>query len=197
MEPLHPDDPVGPPGHAEDVVDRVLALVESQPPRLGRTRLLCIDGPSGSGKSTLADAIVDDRPDTELVRLDDLLDGWDGLGEVADTLTRDVLVPLSRGVTGSYRRYDWTLGEFTDHVPVPPRSLIVVEGVGSGARVTAPLRSALVWLEAPAHLRRARGLHRDGDAFEPHWARWAAQEARLFAAERTRSTADLVISTFV
>lgn len=194
MEPLHPADPVG---HAGDVVDRVLALVESRPPRLGGARLLCIDGPSGSGKSTLADAVVGARPDTGLVRLDDLLDGWDGLSEVADTLTQDVLVPLSRGLTGSYRRYDWLVGAFAEHVEVPPHSLIVVEGVGSGSRVTAPLRSALVWLEAPAQLRRTRGLDRDGDAFEPHWARWAAQEAQLFPAERTRSTADLVISTFV
>lgn len=190
VDPLHPAEPL------TDVVDRVLTLVESRPARLGGTRLLCIDGPSGSGKSTLAEAVVQARPDTGLVRLDDLLDGWDGLPEVAETLTRDVLVPLSRGVAGSYRRYDWLVGEFAERVEVPPHSLLVVEGVGAGSQVTAPLRSALVWLEAPASLRRARGLARDGDTFAPHWARWAAQEERLFAAQRTRAAADLLVFGF-
>lgn len=190
MEALHGSDPI------PDLVNRVLALVERRPARLGRARLLCIDGPTGAGKSTLADAVVSTRPDAGLVRLDDLLDGWDGLSEVAETLTRDVLVPLSHGNTGSYRRYDWLLGEFAERVPVGRHSLLVVEGVGSGSLVTAPLRSALVWLEAPASLRRARGLTRDGDAFAPHWTRWAAQEEQHFAAQRTRSTADLVIETF-
>ncbi|WP_239455281.1 4-amino-4-deoxy-L-arabinose transferase [Nocardioides gilvus] len=184
------------PEPSRGVVDRVLALVDSRPASLGTARLLCIDGPTGSGKSTLADSLVAARPDTGLVRLDDLLDGWDGLLEVADTLTRDVLVPLSQGLVGSYRRYDWLAGEFAETVLVPHHPLLVVEGVGSGSLVTAPLRSALVWLEAPAVLRRRRGIARDGDAFAPHWARWAAQEEQLFATQRTRSAADLVIGTF-
>lgn len=181
---------------AREVVDQVLALLDSRPARLGDARLLCIDGPSGAGKSGLADQIVAARPDTGLVRLDDLLDGWDGLLEVAETLTRDVLVPLSRGDVGSYRRYDWQASEFAERVEVPHHRLLVVDGVGSGSLVTAPLRSALVWLEAPADLRRVRGLARDGDTFAPQWERWAAQEERLFAVQRTRSAADLVISTF-
>lgn len=192
---------MAPPPDAESdraVVDRVLDLVDSRPARLGGARLLCIDGPSGAGKSTLADEVLAARPDTGLVRLDDLLDGWDGLPGVAETLTRDVLVPLSRGLPGSYRRYDWQAGEFVEHVPVPPHHpLLVVEGVGAGSTVTTSLRSALVWLEAPQALRRRRGVARDGDAFAPHWARWAAQEEQLFSVERTRSTADLVIATFV
>lgn len=190
MDALHSAEPTA------DLVERVLALIDSRPARLDGAHLLCIDGPSGSGKSTLADAIAHARPGTGLVRLDDLLDGWDGLPDVADTLTRDVLLPLSRGTTGSYRRYDWLRGEFAERVEVRPHPLLVVEGAGSGSLVTAPLRSALVWLEAPASVRRARGLTRDGDSFVPHWERWAAQEERLFAAQRTRSTADLVITTF-
>lgn len=182
---------------ATSTTTRVLELVESRPARLRGTRLLCIDGAAGSGKSTLAAAVVAARPGTGLVHLDELLDGWDGLADVAHTLSQDVLLPLSRGDRASYRRYDWHRGEFAERVEVPRTPLLVVEGVGSGSRVVAPLRSALVWLEAPSDQRKERSLARDGDTFAPHWDRWAAQERALFAAQRTRATADLVISTFV
>ena len=39
----------------------------------------------------------------------------------------------------------------------------------------------------------ARGIARDGDAFAPHWEQWAQDEAALFARERTRERADLVV----
>ncbi len=41
----------------------------------------------------------------------------------------------------------------------------------------------------------SRGIARDGEAYRPHWERWAEQEARLYAADRTRERADLVIDT--
>ena len=40
-----------------------------------------------------------------------------------------------------------------------------------------------------------RGIERDGEAFRPHWQRWARQEDALFAADRTRQRADLVVDT--
>ena len=40
-----------------------------------------------------------------------------------------------------------------------------------------------------------RGLARDGELYRPHWERWAAQEEALFAADRTRDRADVVVST--
>ena len=51
----------------------------------------------------------------------------------------------------------------------------------------------LVWVEAPYDVRLRRGLERDGDAFAPHWEQWAADEAALFARERTRERADVVV----
>ena len=124
--------------------------------------------------------------------MDDLFAGWSGLSEV-DAQLGDLLLPLAQGRPGSYRRYDWVAEEFAEEVVVPPVPLLVVEGVGSGAARFAPLVTALVWVEAPHDLRMARGLARDGDSFAPHWDRWAADEAALFARERTRERADVVI----
>jgi uridine kinase len=127
-----------------------------------------------------------------IVHLDDLLAGWDGLVGVAADLEA-LLRPLAEGGTGSYRRWDWHADRWAGTVAVPPAPLLVVEGVGSGALRCADLVTLLVWVEAPGELRLRRGLERDGDAFAPHWRRWAAQEVEVFARDRTRERADLRI----
>jgi hypothetical protein len=52
-----------------------------------------------------------------------------------------------------------------------------------------------VWVEADRAVRFARGIDRDGEAYRPHWERWARQEESLFAADRTRDGADVVLDT--
>lgn len=179
----------------DEDVRRILTLLRHRAPRLRGTRLLCVDGPAGSGKTTLARAVVDAAPDAQLLHLDLLLDGWSGLPQVATTLVDDVLAPLHEGRPAAYRRYDWHAGRFAELVPVPACALLVVEGVGSVSRATAPYRTLAVWVEADEDVRRRRALERDGDAFAPHWDAWAEAERHLFALEQTRSHADLGVTT--
>jgi len=170
----------------------VLSLVRSRPARLGAGRLVCLDGPAGSGKSTLGAAVLEAAPEATLVHTDDLLDGWDGLPALPATLAA-LVAPLARGEHTAYRRYDWHAGRFGDRIDLAPCPLLVLEGVGSGTRRLDPVRSLLVWVDAPAALCRERWLARDGAASEPHRERWVPVEQRLFEAERTRSRADLVL----
>jgi uridine kinase len=167
-----------------DLLARVLAL----PPTLGGGRLVCIDGPAGSGKTTLAASFGDAR----VVHMDDLYPGWDGLPQV-DAQLATLLRPLATGRPGTYRRYDWYAGAFAETVTVDPVPLLVLEGVGSGASGFGDLHTLLVWVEAPHDVRMRRGIERDGDAFAPHWEQWARDEAALFARERTRERADVVL----
>lgn len=159
------------------------------------TTVLCLDGRSGSGKSELATLVAASRPGTVVVRLDDLLAGWDGLPDLPSTVVRDLLAPLSRGEPASYRRYDWHAGALAERVELPSTHLLVLDGVGSGATLLQPWRSLLVWLEAPTSVRRDRGLARDGDSYAPHWEAWAHAEALHHRTEQTRERADLVIQT--
>lgn len=182
-------DPAGP----LEPAAQALALADARPTTLGTGRLVCVDGPAGSGKTTLADRIAD-LGGARVVHLDDLYDGWTGLPRLADQLDR-LLLPLAAGRPGSFRRYDWQAMAYDGGVTVPPTPLLVVEGVGSGLAAYDRLRTVLVWVEAPYVVRRARGLARDGEAFAPHWDAWARDEAALFARERTRDRADLVIDT--
>jgi uridine kinase len=170
----------------------VLALATGRKPTLGRGRLVCLDGPAGSGKTTWAAAVAALSPGALVVHMDDLFPGWSGLPHVDEQL-EGLLTPLAEGRPGSYRRYDWLAGEFAETVPVEPVPLLVLEGVGSGASRFAALCTVLVWVEAPHDERMRRGLERDGDAFAPHWEQWAADEAELFARERTRERAEVVV----
>lgn len=127
--------------------------------------------------------------------MDDLYDGWSGLDTVGAQLTT-LLRPLAGGRAGSHRRYDWHARTYAETVivePPAPGGLLVVEGVGSGSRGCADLHTALVWVEAPRDLRLRRGLERDGDDLREQWHAWQVAEDRHFAAEATRSRADLVV----
>jgi uridine kinase len=179
-----------------DVARLVVDKTFARPATLGASRLVCVDGRAGSGKSTLGEAVhaaAAERGTSCLVHLDDLLNGWGDLHQVSRTLETQVLVPLARGRPGSYRRYDWHLGAFAEEHLVPVTDVLVVEGVGSGASSYSPLVTMLVWVEAPAELRLARGMARDGEALRAQWRRWMQDEDALFSREQTRNRADVLV----
>src|SRR5699024_5916819 len=88
---------------------------------------------------------------------------------------------------------DWERGRPGAVQRVNPGPVLLVEGVGAGARVAAAYLSLLIWVDAPDEVRKGRALARDGETFPPHWDRWARQEHSLCAADETRQRADLRI----
>ena len=170
----------------------VLDLARSRPPTLGDTRLVCVDGPAGSGKSTLAAMIAELEPGARIIHMDDLYDGWTGLGSVTRQLST-LIRPLALRQPGCYRRYVWHRGEFAETVDVDPPELLVLEGVGSGAAELTAFITVLVWVTAPRTVRRERGLARDGEAIAPHWDGWMRQEDAHFASQRTADRADVIV----
>nr|WP_231921994.1 hypothetical protein [Micromonospora krabiensis] len=178
-----------------ELAGRVLA----GPARLGRTRLVAVDGASGAGKSRfathLADAVARStgvRP--PVVRTDDLLDGWDDQLTFWPRLEEGVLGPIRAGRSGAYRRYSWVRRAFLpDPLPVPVGPVLIVEGVSAARAAVAPELTLAVFVTAPAPLRLARAVDRDGPAILPELRRWHAGEAAHFAADGTAERADLVI----
>lgn len=168
------------------------ARVRSAPPRLGAVRLVCIDGPAGSGKTTFAEHLAAALgPDAVVLHMDDFYAGWTLEGAPA-RLIEGVLLPLTAGRAGAFHRYDWAAGHFcADPTPVPPASVLVVEGCGSSPRAVDPWTTLRIWVEAPPELRLARGLARDGAVLESEWRAWQRTEAAEFAREGTRARADL------
>lgn len=173
-----------------NALDAVLAALEERAlTTRAVTPVLCVDGPAGSGKTTLAAAVAQAVSGARVVHMDDLFEGWSGLPHV-DRQLDGLLGPLAEGGPGRYRRWDWHADTWAEEHVVEPGPLVVVEGVGSGCWRSPDL---LVWVEAPRELRLRRGLERDGEAFAPFWEQWAADEQRLFARERTRERAHLLV----
>lgn len=169
------------------------ARLLAAPPRVGGTRLVCVDGPAGSGKTTLAASLAAVLPDPVTVHMDDLYAGWTLTGAAA-RLAAGVLRPLAEGRPGAYHRYDWAAARFADHTtPVPVPAVLVVEGCGSACRATDPWASLRIWVAADPAVRLARGLARDGAHLTGEWLRWQRSEAAHFAADGTRARADVVV----
>ncbi|WP_338085232.1 ATP-binding protein, partial [Curtobacterium pusillum] len=154
-----------------------------------RRLVVLIDGRSGTGKTTLGNALAA-RLGAQIVHLDDVYPGWDGLRAAAEAVVTDVL-----GTPSGYRRWDWTTSEPDGWTAVDPRLPIVVEGCGALSRASAPLASFRVWLEADDATRWERSIRRDGEVFAREWERWAAQEATFIATEQPVSLADVVVRT--
>lgn len=158
--------------------------------------VVLIDGRSGAGKSSLAQALIEVWPlpgRVQLVALDSLYPGWDGLAEGRDRALEQVLVPHAQGQIGLWQRYDWQLGEYGETEAVDPSLALIVEGSGLLTPITARLGDVRVWLEAPAPQRKARALARDGDSYRPHWERWATQEDVHMAEHFPARCADIAL----
>lgn len=170
-------------------------------PAPGSYDVLIIDGRSGSGKTQLADRAVAAAQladlDPQLLHVEDLYPGWDGLDAGSRALPGVI-------AARQYRRYDWLAGEFGERVTITPEPPLIIEGCGAltvkalaaaaefagqGGRVIA------LWLDCPTPERRARALGRDGELYAPHWRRWATQEDALYTRTRPWLLADRIIAS--
>ena len=154
----------------------------------GATRIL-IDGRSGSGKTELAKRMALEIPGAQLVRLDDIYPGWDGL----EAGSRHVLENVLAASAPRWQRWDWTQNAPAEWHPLDPSRPIIIEGCGALSRGNRALADHGIWVELDEPTRKARALARDGDAYAPHWERWAAQEQAFIEREHPRELADEVV----
>lgn len=196
--------------HLLEVAGRIVRHTVEHPPTLGgEGRLVCVDGPAGSGKTTVAaelrrgfrDALRGPEPSADpirvrLVHMDNVYAGWTGLHAGMSTVAEHVVAPLARGEPGRYRRFDWRRMDFAEERVVEPCEVLIVEGVGSGGFARdgyAASVTCLVWVDTPPAVRLARGLARDGEQMREHWLAFSAEEDAMFARERIRDRAHLVV----
>lgn len=161
-------------------------------PTPDRPRVTLVDGRSGSGKTTWATALAAAEGAT-LLSLDDVYPGWDGLETAEAHMLEHVLRPFAAGEPARYRRWDWAAERPADWVAVDARRPLVVEGCGALSAAARALADRGVWVELDDARRRERALARDGEAFRPHWQRWAAQEEQHAALHDPRRWADEIV----
>jgi energy-coupling factor transporter ATP-binding protein EcfA2 len=159
--------------------------------------VVLIDGRSGAGKTTLAKMVAERWPvagRAQLIALDSLYPGWDGLDAGVERALHDILRPHARGLLTTWRRWDWERETEAESYAVDPALGVILEGSGALNPATSRLADVRVWVESPDEVRKRRALARDGDAFRPHWERWAAQEVRHLERHDPRSLATLRVS---
>lgn len=154
-----------------------------------------IDGPSGSGKTTLSNEIEahwNSAVKLQVVHMDDLYPGWDGLGSGAVHVL-GMLQERSRGEDTHWQRYDWDTQELREWHSVDARVPLLIEGCGSSPRGTQELSQVRLWVDAPEALRKERALSRTGENFAEHWTQWDEQFAEYCVVHNPQGSATLQV----
>lgn len=164
----------------------VLELIATARPSRGFT-FVGIGGHGAAGKSTLAGMIEG----AQLVSTDEF---WDGDGFDLERLRREVFDPLLDGRSARYDAWDWERRRPGGSRAIDPVGVVVVEGVCALHRMFRTDYDVRVWVEAPAALRLARGVARDGEAARTTWVeRWMPMEDRYVERDDPIPSAHVVV----
>jgi uridine kinase len=157
--------------------------------------LLAIDGRSSSGKSTLAAQVAAAVPGAGVVHTDDI--AWHHAVLDWDHLVREhVIEPLRAGRAVDYRPPGWVARDRPGSVLVPASApVVVIEGVGAGRASLAAHVDAVVWVETPLEIARARDEPRiaAGEIDPESYELWMAEELPFQEQQRTWERADVVV----
>ena len=169
----------------------VIELIDAAVERNGRELILVgIGGRGGAGKTTLARAV----PGAQVVSTDEF---WNGADFDIPRLEREVVTPLSEGRAGRFSSYDWVAKRLRGSRTVEPEGIVVIEGVCALHSLLRDAYAVRVWVEAPADVRLARGIERDGEDARSTWVDvWMPSEDRYVERDDPISCAHLVIDGF-
>src|SRR5216684_666978 len=185
----------------DEMVRAARSLIEGRK-REGKRLFVAIDGGAGAGKAMLARGIHDQLESVSILRTADFFRplnehpiahlSAEKLYELYfrwQQMHDEALIPLHRGETAKYQRYDWSTDRLQEWVSVEPAEIVLVEGVYSSRPELRPMLDVTIFVEAPRTERLRRVLARDpnpGNWLTP----WMSAEDWYLNQIRAQATAD-------
>lgn len=165
--------------------------------------IAALEGGSAAGKTTLA-ALLERIYGCNLFHMDDFFLRPEQrteprLAEAGGNVDRErfleeVLLPLRRGETVLYRRYDCHTQTVEAPRPVPPGALSIVEGAYSMHPALAEFYDLSSFLRLPPALQRKRILARNDPAVQARFfSEWIPMEQAYFAATAAESRCSMIL----
>ncbi|MBH0129444.1 uridine kinase [Salinibacterium sp. NK8237] len=172
-------------------------------PASPHTQLIGVSGFCGAGKSTLARALAAELPGCVRIRGDDFLNpeksherssDWSGVERLR--LRNEVLDPVRRGISGSFRRFDWAARALGAAEPLPEAKIVVVDLIGLFHPELAGAWDLTVWVDVGLAQATEQGKARDrrlGRQHERLWDEvWVPNEQDFVERFDPRSHADVL-----
>ena len=168
----------------------------------GKPVLVAIEGMSGSGKSSAA-AYLASRLDCHVFHMDDFFLPFSAKtperlavpgGNVDhERFLEEVLLPLSKGQSFSYRVFDCGKQALGDTVHVSPKSIGIVEGVYSMHPSLIAYYDLKIFFSVNDKEQSRRILERNGEAMHRRFVEeWIPLENAYFSHTNARNIADVV-----
>ena len=185
----------------ERIVTDVATKLFTESTTSPRTRLAVIDGPSGSGKSTFAHLLKDElkllSATVQVVNLDYLYEGWDGLSSpnFESHVESWISLPVRHGLPVNYPSYNWETHSFDAWQQLPESDCLIVEGVGALLPALATVATCRIWLYAAQNTRAQRLTMRSGPNLDDWWPQWRKQEDDYFRRHEPWKSADWLVRT--
>jgi uridine kinase len=187
------------------MVRAACSLIEARK-AAGKRLFVAIDGGAGAGKSMLARGIREHLKSVSILRTDDFFRplnehpiaqlSAEKLYELYfpwERMRDEALIPLHRGETARYQRYDWSTDRLLDWVSVEPAEIVLVEGVYSSRPEIRPMLDAVIVVEASRAERLRRVLARDPNGVDDWMTAWMSAEDWYLNQIRPQDAADLTL----
>ncbi|MGN4443496.1 uridine kinase family protein [Bacillus cereus group sp. MYBK79-1] len=168
--------------------------------------IIGVDGCGGAGKSTLANNIKNKFSTVTIVHMDDFYlpsaqivnehPTNKSIGADFDwkRLLQGVLDPISNGIEGCYKRYDWETDSLEESHTVPANGIVIIEGVYATRQELAEMYDLKIWVNCPRETRIKRGIARDGEAARDMWENnWMVAEDMYVESHKPHEYADFII----
>ncbi|OAK46192.1 uridine kinase family protein [Bacillus wiedmannii] len=168
--------------------------------------IIGIDGCGGAGKSTLANKIKSKFSTVTIVHMDDFyLPSAQIINEHPTNksigadfdwkrLLQEVLDPISNGIEGCYKRYDWETDSLAETHTVPAIGIVIIEGVYATRQELAEMYDLKIWVNCPRETRIKRGIARDGETARDMWENnWMVAEDMYVESHKPHEFADFII----